>query len=189
MWVDGAWLPTSAAEGPPTSTSATPSRVDGFAVASLVLGIVWLAGLGSVLAVVFGHVSRHRAHEHDHAKSGLAMAGLVLGYLGLSILLVILVAFSSGQDAAGGAADGVAVQSSLSSVANSEFAYWLDNGSYVDVAGLASSGDGAPTVSEGVTVELLSTSGNGFCLVGRGHAVTYYYDGSGAGLQSLPCAP
>src|SRR5579863_3875392 len=37
-----------------------PSRQEtsGYAIASLVLGIVWLGGLGSILAVIFGAIAR-----------------------------------------------------------------------------------------------------------------------------------
>lgn len=58
----------------------------GLGVASLVCGIVGLAGLGSLLAVVFGHVSRHQARRAGAVPSGLALAGLVIGYIGLAVL-------------------------------------------------------------------------------------------------------
>lgn len=52
------------------------------AVASLVLGILWVLGLGSILAIVFGHIGRGRARRTG-AGAGQALAGLILGYVGV----------------------------------------------------------------------------------------------------------
>jgi hypothetical protein len=55
------------------------------AVASLVLSLVWLGGLGSLLAVIFGARARGqiRRSPETQSGSGLATAGLVIGILGL----------------------------------------------------------------------------------------------------------
>jgi Domain of unknown function (DUF4190) len=60
-----------------------PPVHDGYAIASLVLSLVWLAGVGSVLAVIFGHISEQEAKRHGRRISGLAIAGQVLGVLEL----------------------------------------------------------------------------------------------------------
>jgi hypothetical protein len=70
-----------------------PAEHDGFAIASLVT-----AFLMPILGIIFGHLSNHRAKLAHRAKSGLAIAGLVLGYLftGISALIIVLaVAVSS----------------------------------------------------------------------------------------------
>ena len=64
-----------------------PSRTSGLAIASLVLGIIWLCGLGSLLATIFGavalsQISRSRGQIEG---KGLAIAGLILGIVGLSL--------------------------------------------------------------------------------------------------------
>jgi hypothetical protein len=60
-----------------------------FGVASLVLGIVWLGGLGSLLAVIFGHVARAQSKRMRGESNGLATAGLILGYLGLALAIAL----------------------------------------------------------------------------------------------------
>jgi hypothetical protein len=68
---------------------------NGLAVASLVAGFFWLGWLGSILAVIFGHIALTQIKESGGREggSGLAIAGLCLGYLGIATLtLVILVA-------------------------------------------------------------------------------------------------
>jgi hypothetical protein len=61
---------------------------NGFAVASLVLGILWLFWVGSLLAVIFGHVATNQIDQSGGVQGGrgMAVAGFVLGYVGLGIL-------------------------------------------------------------------------------------------------------
>lgn len=83
--------------GPVHSSVVSAPRTSGLAVASLVLGILWLWGIGSLLAVIFGatamsHISK--ANNQITGK-GMAVAGLVLGIVGLAvILLAALVTYS-----------------------------------------------------------------------------------------------
>lgn len=87
---------------PPPQRPARPAFVppsaptNGFAIASLVLGILWLSFFGSVLAVAFGHVAlRQIARSTTPQKGrGIAIAGLALGYLGVSMLLVGIIALA-----------------------------------------------------------------------------------------------
>ena len=82
---------TNALEPPVAATERT--RSNGLAVASLVLGILWLFWIGSVLAVIFGHLA-HRQIDASHGPQvgrGMATAGLVLGYIGVGILLILVI--------------------------------------------------------------------------------------------------
>jgi hypothetical protein len=81
-----------------------PRRVtDGLAIASMVLGILWVGWIGSILAVIFGHVALRRIAREGKAGRGMAIAGLVLGYVGVATLLlyivVVVIAFNSGPSA------------------------------------------------------------------------------------------
>lgn len=75
-------------------------RANGFAVASLVLGIVgvvltitiFLGLICDVLAVVFGAVGGTKARDGAD-NGGLATAGLVLGLVGLGLLVGLVVLF------------------------------------------------------------------------------------------------
>jgi hypothetical protein len=85
-------LPTSDTAAAPGSA---PVMVNGFAVASLVLGLLWFFWLGSVLAVVFGHAARGQLRRSSSTYgAGRATAGLALGY-GALALLVLTVATGS----------------------------------------------------------------------------------------------
>ncbi len=71
-------------------------RTNGLSVASLVLGIVWVFGIGSILAVIFGFVGRKQIKDSGGRQTGegLALAGIILGFLGVLGLIfwVVLIA-------------------------------------------------------------------------------------------------
>src|ERR1700686_4345425 len=77
----GAPYPVTARYYPTGQAQST----SGLAIASLVLSLIWLGGLGSVLAIVFGIVARRRirASGGTQGGDGLAIAGLIVGIFGL----------------------------------------------------------------------------------------------------------
>jgi hypothetical protein len=81
------------ADYPPPYQPYPPQRTtNGFAVASMVLGILWLYWIGSILAVIFGHIARHQVRESKgwQKGGGMAMAGLVLGWIGIGFLVAFI---------------------------------------------------------------------------------------------------
>jgi len=59
----------------------------------MVLGILWLFWIGSILAVIFGHVSLSQTRKDPSIGGrGMAIAGLTLGWVGVGILLITLIA-------------------------------------------------------------------------------------------------
>ena len=77
---DGRWYPPQSAPGtpppPPTAYpggtvaapgyayTSTPARgMNGMAIASMVLGILWIYWIGSILALIFGYVARNRSES------------------------------------------------------------------------------------------------------------------------------
>lgn len=67
-------------------------ETNGLAIASLVLGIVWLFGIGSILALVFGYIGKSQIDRSGGRESGrgLAIAGIVLGWVGVGLLLLAI---------------------------------------------------------------------------------------------------
>jgi hypothetical protein len=60
-------------------------KTSGLAIASLVLGVLWICGVGSLIAVVLGAVALGGIKKSKGMLTGkgMAIAGLVLGVLGL----------------------------------------------------------------------------------------------------------
>jgi len=71
---------------------APPPRTNGLAIASMVLGIVWIYWIGSILALIFGYVARKQIRERHESGGGMATAGIVLGWVGVGVLALLLVA-------------------------------------------------------------------------------------------------
>ncbi|MCP2340523.1 DUF4190 domain-containing protein [Actinomadura rupiterrae] len=65
--------------GGPSAAQST----NGMATASMVLGLVgiFFCGFTSVLAIIFGHVAHGQIKRTGEGGSGMATAGLVLGYI------------------------------------------------------------------------------------------------------------
>jgi hypothetical protein len=59
----------------------------------MVLGIVWVYWIGSILAIIFGFVARSQIRERRQNGDGMAIAGIVLGFVGVVglILWIVLV--------------------------------------------------------------------------------------------------
>lgn len=78
-----------------------PKKTNGFAVASLICGVValplfcciWLPILLGVLAIVFGILARRQ----DEKMPGMAVAGIICGVIGLVLAILCLVGYYTGS--------------------------------------------------------------------------------------------
>lgn len=68
-----------------------PRKTNGLAIAGFVLGILWLGWIGSALAIIFGHVALKQVEQKNEGGEGLAIAGLVLGYVGAATFALFVV--------------------------------------------------------------------------------------------------
>src|SRR5690606_17890342 len=73
-----------------------PAPTNGLAIASLVLGIAgitvgwFLIGIPSILAVVFGHVALSTIRRTGQQGRGMAIAGLVTGYIVVGVVVLVV---------------------------------------------------------------------------------------------------
>ena len=75
-----------------SSGSGSRGRTSGLGIASLVLGILWMYWVGSILAVIFGHVALSQIKKDPSIGGrGMAVAGVVLGWIGVGVLLLSVV--------------------------------------------------------------------------------------------------
>lgn len=78
---------------PPYLYVAAPvgPKTNGLAIASLVcsLATFMFCGVGSILGIVFGHIARHQTKRTGDAGSGMALAGLIIGYVTLALGVIV----------------------------------------------------------------------------------------------------
>lgn len=81
--------------GPQVTDVWTPPKTSPLAIGSLVLSLFWLGGLGSLGAVVLGHMAKREIARSEGRQTGanLATAGLVIGYGGLVIMALYLLIY------------------------------------------------------------------------------------------------
>jgi hypothetical protein len=87
----------------PAQVVAVPVRpkTNGLAVASLVLGIVWVYWIGSILAIIFGFTAKSQINKSNGEQTGdgLATAGIVLGFVGIAFIIIIVAVAFIGKSA------------------------------------------------------------------------------------------
>lgn len=66
-------------------------RPNGLAIASLVAGVLWMWWLGSLAAVIMGHIALSQIARSGGTQTGrpVALAGIALGYIGLAAMLLV----------------------------------------------------------------------------------------------------
>jgi len=87
---------TPAAGSPVQNPQYPPATTtNGFAITSMVMGIlgfVVLFGLGSLLALVFGYIAKSQIKRSATPQegSGLATAGIVMGWIGIALSILFV---------------------------------------------------------------------------------------------------
>jgi type IV pilus assembly protein PilA len=80
--------PADASQAPPVTPTTS-----GLAIVSLLCGILFFIFPSAVAAIIFGHISRSDIRRSGGRKTGagMALAGLILGYVGVAIIPFILI--------------------------------------------------------------------------------------------------
>ena len=65
------------------------------AIASLVMGLLWMYWIGSILAICLGYAARREIRNNAGRieDQGMATAGIVLGWVGIGMLALMIVVF------------------------------------------------------------------------------------------------
>jgi hypothetical protein len=76
--------------GYPPQYYTPPRQLNGLAITSMILGILWIYWLGSILALILGYTARKQIRERNESGDGMAIAGIVLGWIGTATLAIVL---------------------------------------------------------------------------------------------------
>lgn len=76
----------------PVGQRAAYPSTSGLAIASMVLGIVWIYWIGSITGLVLGYLALREIRQDPlHLEGrGMALAGIVLGWIGVATLVVAI---------------------------------------------------------------------------------------------------
>jgi len=92
--VPGRGTPLPRGTRPAWPADGTPKRrMNRLAIASLILAILWIGWLGSILGVIFGFVAHRQIRQAEgwQRGDGFALAGTLIGVLGLALLVLGIV--------------------------------------------------------------------------------------------------
>jgi hypothetical protein len=87
---------------PPYQPPGMPPKTEGLAIAALVLGLVGIVfcfgALSGIPAIICGHIGRSRIRSANGALEGggLAMAGLIMGYIATVLTAIAIAALAIG---------------------------------------------------------------------------------------------
>ncbi|HEY4025329.1 MAG TPA: DUF4190 domain-containing protein [Candidatus Dormibacteraeota bacterium] len=86
--------PAHPPQQPPLPASYPADRpTNSLAIVSLVAGLasyVVVPVIGAVVAIITGHMARGQIRRTEESGSGLALAGLILGYVHLLLVLIVV---------------------------------------------------------------------------------------------------
>ena len=78
------------------SRMPVPAKTNALAVVSLFASIVGLlTGIGLIVGIVCGHIALSQIKKRGEQGRGSALAGLIIGYVGLVLGIIILVVFGA----------------------------------------------------------------------------------------------
>jgi len=91
------WLlpPPAGLEDLPSQIVIRQSTTSGMAIASLVMGLLWMYWIGSILAICLGYAARREIRNNAGRIEGqsMATAGIVLGWIGIGMLALTVAVF------------------------------------------------------------------------------------------------
>ena len=202
---DPHWVPASTLLTAPLSPGREPTKTNGAAIASLILGIlglllaVLIVGLPlALIAVILGFIAlssigKSQQTATPQSGKGMAVAGLVTGGLGLVMGAVLVVAIAiptylnERNEALNGRNEALsaAVQTDLRNAAVAQETYFTTNQTYtVNLDNLQSLGF---VPSPGVTIRIVTAGPSSYCMEGSAsESATFRYDSS-SGLAEGTC--
>lgn len=81
----------------PAVQPLAPPRTNALAIAALSCGVAQFLGfwlLGTIPAVVCGHMARRQIRRTGEQGDGMALAGLILGWVGVALTVIVGVGFA-----------------------------------------------------------------------------------------------
>jgi hypothetical protein len=79
---------------PPYAPYPAAPPTNGLAIAALVCGVGgFVIGLSFIPAIICGHLARRQIRQTGEQGGGMALAGLILGYVGTALFIAVIAVF------------------------------------------------------------------------------------------------
>ena len=144
------------------------------------LGVSWIFGVGSLLAIIFGNMARREieASGGQEGGRGAAMTGIVLGWLGLAGVAIYISIAGGTFVVTNSAREGEVreeLSSSLKNAATAEESHRTQSPRYTkSIADLRQEGF-QPGLA---TVTIIEATANSYCIEAESSRVVMHYDSS-----------
>jgi hypothetical protein len=72
----------------------TPEKTNGLAIAGFVCSLFfWVYGVGALLGIIFGFIARSQIRRSGNTQKGggLALAGIIIGFVGIAIGIILII--------------------------------------------------------------------------------------------------
>jgi hypothetical protein len=164
----------------------------GFGVASLVLSLVFLCGLGSLLGIIFGVLGIRKANADGTSEGkGLSIAGIAVGALGLLVVAWLgLTTFGVVNEQRSAGYDS-AVTSDLRNASTAQETYFTENGVYStsvsDLYSMGFSESSSENYAAGGNLAVVTAGIDGYCMQATSAAGTVISYDSQQGSNRGPC--
>ncbi|HUN31667.1 MAG TPA: DUF4190 domain-containing protein [Trebonia sp.] len=87
------YLPYQQPYPPPYAPYPVARPTNGLAIAALVCGVGgFVIGLSFIPAIICGHLARRQIRQTGEQGEGMAITGLILGYVGTALFIALIVA-------------------------------------------------------------------------------------------------
>ena len=161
-----------------------PQGTDGKAIGSLVSSLLGVfCGVGLIVGVILGHVSRSEAKKEGRPGSGLALAGILIGYIFGAFWIIGITFVATHVDDVKNTFD---TSIELQSAADAEHSYHSSTGSYTsDLRALRSYG--YTNLNSTTDIKVVSATASTFCLKGKVFGEDQYISEHDDRPTSTPC--
>lgn len=187
----------SYASGYPQNPWAAQRKTNPLAITSLVCACLPFLVVTPIAAVVCGHIARKQIRERGEGGEGIALGGLIVGYIfgALIALAIVIPIFLNGHSGLYGnrAPCACIAADNLRNMATAEETQLIDHGYYTSSMSDLEY-EGFQPVVDTTTKEAMVAAGSessiGYCLVAGASTVNqwYLYDSRAGGLSSLTFA-
>jgi hypothetical protein len=166
-------------------------KTNPLAIASLVCGLLPMFGVTAIGAIVCGHVARKEIRQKDQGGEGLALAGIILGYVGILGFIFFVFALHSVWHNVFNTQGDPSSRAAVLRAAAAEERFLIEHGRYTSEEYELRNAGYRGSIFTSLWVE--SNGAKSYCLIAHTQTLNtndqahwFLYDSAGGGLSHIP---